>query len=155
MHSHCVFHGCDCPWGFGQPFERPNGCVTRVGLGFLQIVQNLMAMIRAEWNVGPGQALGGTAALFSQEGFDHGEHIDIAVQVSGLVKAVRVILAPRTAQMGKANTCAKFHGHRGQIVIGPHAARTCAKSQAVRRACLAGTKRSQIIAGRHHARQTQ
>ena len=114
----------------------------------MQIIQHLVAMIRAKRN-------GFAAALLQvHQCFHHAVHVHIAFQVVGFIEVTRSI-ALGTAQVHKMNVFTQALHHARQVVVGAYAKRTRTKTQPIAGGRYPFYNAPGIRFGTHYAGQTQ
>src|SRR4051812_33893892 len=113
----------------GEAAEATDRGVARIGaLGRREIVQHAVAVVGPEYDLPVGR----TPRVLLQQRLQHRDHVDVTVEMIGLVEGQAIRLALGRAQMRKGDARTEAFGHRGKIVLGAHAERPRAQAHAIR-----------------------
>lgn len=119
------------------------------------VVEQLMAVVGAHRDLAVGAARRLAPALLGQHCAHEGHHVDIAVEMGGLVEALRVRLAPGRPQMQEMHAPGETLEHGQEIIVRPHAIGAGAEGEPVRRALNPAEEPGRVLGHRDDARQAE
>ena len=132
---------------FGQSAQAADARVAGVGL-LAQVVHHLVSVVGTH---GDGDA---AALLQFEEGLHHAVHVDVALQVVGLVE-VSFSVALGGAQVHEVDTVGEAGHHGGAVVGAADAERTGAEAEAVAGVGHGVDERLEVFGTAHDAWQAQ